>query len=86
MTYPQRKHTEPIVETLDQARQQTGYGWSHIFRDWIKIVFVSLQRDDESHAEIVDSYKTNFGDESGQAAIKAYSQAFTDLLVAMEGR
>jgi type I restriction-modification system DNA methylase subunit len=84
MVHPQREQTKPIVDTLDQVRQKTGHRWTQVFRDWIEIVFLSLQRDDEGHSKIVEKYKSDFGEEAGQAAIEAYSEGFADLLVAME--
>jgi type I restriction-modification system DNA methylase subunit len=84
MSHPQREQAKPIVDTLEQVRQQTGHRWAQVFRDWIEIVFLSLQRDDEGHGKIVDRYKSDFGEEAGQAAIEAYSKGFADLLVAMK--
>jgi type I restriction-modification system DNA methylase subunit len=83
MTHPQREHTKPIVDALDQVRQQTGHRWGRVFRDWIEIVFLSLQRNDRGHREIVDRYKSDFGEEVGQTAIETYSEGFATLLVAM---
>jgi hypothetical protein len=83
MTYLDDDYTKPVLDSLNGVRQQTGYGWSRVFRDWIDVVFLSLQRDDDGHGELVDSYETDFGEDTTQAAFEAYSEAFGDFLVAM---
>lgn len=82
MTYLDDTITKPILDSLNETRQQTGYGWSRVFRDWIEVVFCSLQRDDDSHGELVDEYETDFGKETTQTVFEAYSEAFGDFLVA----
>jgi hypothetical protein len=82
MTYLDDTITKPIVDSLNEVRQQIGYGWSRVFRDWIEVVFCSLQRDDDSHGELVDGYETDFGEETTQTVFEAYSEAFGDFLVA----
>jgi type I restriction-modification system DNA methylase subunit len=82
MTYLNDDYTKPVLDSLTNVRQQTGYDWSRVFRDWIDVVFLSLQRDDDGHGELVDSYETDFGEDTTQTAFEAYSEAFGDFLVA----
>ena len=80
----QREYTKPIIEALEQVQTLTGHRWPRIYRDWTEIIFVSLQRDDESHGEIVDRYKSEFGEETGQSTIEAYAEGFRELLNSMK--
>ncbi|EMA54886.1 N-6 DNA methylase [Halococcus salifodinae] len=84
MPYLDDTYTKPVLDSLTDVRQQTGHGWSRVFRDWIDIVFTSLQRDDDSHDEMVDRYESDFGEETTQTAFEAYSEGFANLLAAME--
>jgi type I restriction-modification system DNA methylase subunit len=84
MAYLDDTYTKPVLDSLTDVRQQTGHGWSRVFRDWIDIVFASLQRDDDSHGKMVDRYESDFGEETTQTAFRAYSEAFANLLAAME--
>jgi type I restriction-modification system DNA methylase subunit len=84
MPYLDDTYTKPVLDSLTDVHQQTGHGWSRVFRDWIDIVFVSLQRDDDSHGEMADRYESDFGEETTQTAFRAYSEAFANLLAAME--
>ena len=84
MPYLDDTYTKPVLDSLTDVHQQTGHGWSRVFRDWIDIVFVSLQRDDDSHGEMADRYESDFGEETTQTAFRAHSEAFANLLAAME--
>ena len=79
-----KQHTKQIIESLEQVHALTGHRWPRIFRDWTEIIFVSLQRDDKGHREIVDRYKSEFGEETGQSTIEAYAEGFRELLNSME--
>jgi type I restriction-modification system DNA methylase subunit len=84
MSYLDDTYTKPVLDSLNDVRQQTGHGWSRVFRDWIDIVFASLQRDDDSHGKMADRYENDFDKETTQTAFRAYSEAFANLLAAME--
>ena len=79
-----KKYTKQVIEPLEQVHTLTGHRWPRIYRDWTEIIFVSLQRDDESHGEIVDRYKSEFGEGTGQSTIEAYAKGFRELLNSME--
>lgn len=80
----EKEHITPIVNTLEEIRTLTGHRWPRIYRDWTEIIFASLQRDDKGHGEIVESYKSEFGEETGQSAIEVYSEAFAELQISMQ--
>jgi type I restriction-modification system DNA methylase subunit len=84
MPYLNDTYTKPVLDSLTDVRQQTGHGWSRVFRDWIDIVFASLQRDDDSHGGMADRYETDFGEETAQTAFEDYAEAFASLLAVME--
>jgi type I restriction-modification system DNA methylase subunit len=84
MAYLDDTYTKPVLDSLTDVRQQTGHGWSRVFRDWINVVFASLQRDDDSHGKMIDRYESDFREETTQTAFRAYSEAFANLLAAME--
>ena len=84
MPYLDDTYTKPILDSLNNVRQQTGHGWARVFRDWIDIIFASLQRDDDSHGKMVDQYESGFGEETTQTVFRAYSEGFANLLAAME--
>lgn len=77
-------YTKPILESLTNIRQQTGHSWSRVFRDWIDIVFASLQRDDDNHNEMADRYENDFGEDTMQVAFEDYAEAFASLIAIME--
>lgn len=83
MTYLDDTYTKSILDSLTDVRQQTGHGWSRVFRDWIDIVFTSLQRDDDGHGEMVEKYEADFGEDMAQTAFEDYAEAFASLVAAM---
>lgn len=84
MPYLDDTYTKPVLDSLSDVHQQTGHGWSRVFRDWIDIVFASLQRDDDSHGKMANRYKSDFGKETTQTAFEDYAEAFASLLAVME--
>lgn len=76
-------YAKPVLDSLSDIRQQTGHARSHVFSDWIDIVFATLQRDDDSHGEMVNRYEGDFGEDTTRSVFEGYSEAFAHLLEAM---
>lgn len=66
-----------IKDILDELHAITNAGNSHyrVFSDWIDLMLVSLQRDDDAHQQLVSPYVK--GDQPGsKEAITHYADAF----------
>lgn len=77
------EHTQPIVDSLDAVRKQTGYGRKRVFADWVYSIRDSLGVDDDSYMDRIAKYEDNYP-ENTTAIFKDYSEAFGHLVKASE--
>lgn len=77
MTHLSDSHTQPIIDTLDQARQQTGWSRSRMFSTWMDVVLATLQRDDDTYHTHVETIER---DADPEPVLTAVARAFSNLL------
>ncbi|WP_254810659.1 N-6 DNA methylase [Natronosalvus amylolyticus] len=53
-------HVRSVLEPLERIEQR-GFTRYEVFRDWVRLMLATLQRDDGQYLEVLDSYKRDGG-------------------------
>lgn len=61
-----------------------GHGRFDVFRDWVRLMLASLQRDDETYLGILEEYDRGRDRPEGSRPPDLFSEAFGELMVKME--
>ena len=69
-----------ITAELNAVRNETGYGWTRTFGDWVRVVFASIRRDDETYLDIERRYEDEYGRDTTEVVYERYGRAFGILL------
>lgn len=74
---------EPITDPLETIAGR-GFSRYDVYRDWVELMLAALQRDDETYLNTLEEYKRGSGRDRGQRNADLFSEAFGELMSAME--
>lgn len=69
--------TAEILKPLDRI-QSRGYTMSKVFRDWVRLMLLALQRRDEPYLEVMNRYPNDR--EKGEREADLFADAFAELM------
>ena len=72
--------TDPIVSILNHI-QQRGHSAYTIFEDWVELILLALQRQDDPYLDIVDDYSEprDMDHPEGERTVELFANAFGQL-------